>query len=105
MIQTGTDLTPGDDEGEPRGRRCIFCGAPADSREHIFPDWINNIFNPQAIGPIDCEVVQYSPDGTSVRTHPAGQVAGLRHRIVCSECNGSEHGGWMSDLDPYSAPI
>ena len=24
-------------------RTCIFCGAKADSYEHIFPDWLNQV--------------------------------------------------------------
>jgi hypothetical protein len=25
-------------------RKCIFCGNPAGSGEHVFPDWLNKVF-------------------------------------------------------------
>ncbi|MGD0945352.1 MAG: hypothetical protein ABR972_13925 [Acidimicrobiales bacterium] len=90
---------------ETTARQCIFCSNPADSYEHIFANWINKIFDPKAIGPIGCEVVQYSPDGTIVRAYQASQVAGHRHRIVCSDCNGDKRGGWMSDLEGDISPL
>jgi hypothetical protein len=86
-------------------RVCLFCDHKANSREHIFPDWINKIFNPNAIGPVDAEVVQYGPDGTVVNTWPTKKVAGHRHRIVCECCNGSTQQGWMCDLEGEVSPI
>lgn len=75
------------------GRLCIFCGARADSKEHIFPDWINRLiltdeFEGMAFTIERGELVER-------RTHRTNQAAGDRARIVCRRCNN----GWLSDLE------
>jgi hypothetical protein len=45
-------------------RTCIFCGAKADTEEHVFPDWIGKVIvNPQ----LEVEAVEISEDGHAVR--------------------------------------
>ena len=74
-------------------RACIFCGAKADTKEHIFPDWINRL-----ITTADFEGIAFTIDRgeiTEQRTHRATRAAGMKARIVCRACNN----GWMSDLE------
>jgi hypothetical protein len=63
---------------------CIFCGAPADSREHLFPDWVGEEFR-RRFGPVDVRD----------RTGPYGTIIGapkvnIRIKCVCADCNN----GW-----------
>jgi hypothetical protein len=74
-------------------RRCIFCGARADSYEHVFPDWINRVIVNQEI---DSEFFSVA-DGKveDARNYKTNKAAGLRAKIVCKRCN---H-GWMAELE------
>ncbi len=78
-------------------RKCLFCDHTANSREHIFPDWVNTIFPPVPGG--GAEVVQYSANGTIVNKWPSNKVAGHRAKVVCKCCNGAIKPGWMSELE------
>jgi hypothetical protein len=81
------------------GRTCIFCGAKADSKEHIFPDWIN-----QLILTTDFEGMAFTIERGKLieqRTHRACKAAHVSARIVCGDCN---H-GWMSNLEGAARPL
>lgn len=89
---------------DTQGRQCIFCDHRANSYEHIFPDWINNIFPPDKIGPVDSQHVQVVPsdaDASWIRNFPAKKLAQQTARIVCCCCNG----GWMSDMESRARPL
>jgi hypothetical protein len=80
-------------------RVCVFCGARADSREHIFPDWLNDLL----IG--DEFQTEYSSiqlgQIAEERKYPSKRGAGHRSRVVCTSCNNH----WMSDLEKAAKPI
>ncbi len=80
-------------------RRCIFCGAKANSYEHIFPDWINRVI---VNTKLDAEAFAIA-DGKveESRRYVAKKAANLKAKIVCSACNE----GWMSDLETAIAPL
>lgn len=83
---------------EDPGRQCIFCDHTANSREHIFPDWINTIFPPGKIGPVDAiqvQVVTGQPEASTHHTYAANKLAQQTAKIVCCCCNG----GWMSTME------
>jgi hypothetical protein len=89
---------------ENSGRQCIFCDHPANSYEHIFPDWINKIFPPGKIGPvasISTQVVIGNDDATNQKTFPANKLAQLTAKIVCCCCNG----GWMGDMEGRASQL
>lgn len=80
-------------------RRCIFCGAKADSYEHVFPDWINRVI---VNDKLDAEFFSVA-DGKieEARSYTAGKAAGLRARIVCGPCNR----GWMAQLEQAASSL
>ncbi len=73
-------------------RTCIFCGAKADSYEHIFPDWIDRLI---VVEGIEAERFRFeSGEVQENRSYMTNRAASQRAKIVCKGCN---H-GWMSDL-------
>ncbi|MFK4694207.1 hypothetical protein [Streptomyces pristinaespiralis] len=72
---------------------CVFCGAPANSREHVIPQWISRSVLEANPG-IDQNTVVLAGDGQAVRdfTHRFGESA---VKIVCATCNN----GWMNGLE------
>ena len=79
-------------------RTCVFCGAPADSQEHVWPNWAAPLLADEGPLPHFHQVIQegrpaeerrYSKDAYSVTVG-----------IVCERCNN----GWMSDLESRAKP-
>jgi hypothetical protein len=60
---------------------CIFCGAPADSKEHIIPSWIS-----KRLG-IKTFLTQTSSGGRVVPQKRPISFASHRKRIFCTGCN------------------
>lgn len=71
--------------------RCIFCGERANSREHLFPDWLNEVLPNYA-----SVTVQHGS-----RTWQAKESASQRVAVVCEGCNT----GWMSELERSTRPL
>ena len=79
-------------------KKCIFCGARADSREHLFSEWIREFM-----------ANTWIPNRTGDRTHVlAGAVPwkssdpiNVRVRCVCVPCNNK----WMGDIDAEASKI
>jgi hypothetical protein len=78
-------------------RTCVFCGRPADSREHLFSDWMHKVLPSQE--PM-LHFRQLGKDGAT-RREWARRPFRDKVRFVCCGCNG----GWMSDLEKYAAPL
>jgi hypothetical protein len=74
-------------------RLCIFCGKPADDKEHVWPDWalqrLKGKRQPMK-GFIGKRKIEFG-----------GSNPHLRIRCVCGECN---H-GWMSQLENINIPV
>jgi hypothetical protein len=81
------------------GRRlCIFCKARANSREHIFPNWLNDLI---VVDGADAhQFLVLSGELTGQRSYPARSVASQTARVVCRACNN----GWMSKLEADAKP-
>jgi hypothetical protein len=71
-------------------RFCIFCANPADSREHLYPDWILQTLE-------DRRPFRQRLGNGSYRIF-SGEIT---IRCVCSKCN---H-GWMSTLENSLTPL
>lgn len=63
------------------GAPCIFCGAPADSKEHVVPSWIS-----RRLG-IKTFLTQTSTGGRVVPQKQPISFASHRKRIFCTGCN------------------
>lgn len=79
-------------------RTCVFCGAPADSQEHVWPNWAAPMLADQGPLPHLHQIIQegrpneerrYSKDAYSVTVG-----------VVCERCNN----GWMSALEERAKP-
>lgn len=75
--------------GQPR--RCIFCAAPADSREHFWPDWII-----ERVKPSKHSAFKFNVQGREFISRNRDLVV----RCVCDSCNK----GWMSKLESLVVP-
>ena len=77
------------------GRACIFCGSPANSKEHLLPRWLESIL------PADEQVIHTRQVGDDEPRRWEAKPFGERSKIVCESCN---H-GWMSKLEEASKPL
>lgn len=81
-------------------RRCIWCGGTNLTKEHGFPNWLNNVFAP----PEDNYTVQ---SVSQLRDLPERTVRFASRRIdhrlgvCCGTCNS----GWMARLEDRAKPI
>lgn len=87
-------------------RTCVFCGARADSKEHVFPNWLNGVFD--QIPTLDKSGGAWERGslvfGTGVHQHQdwlVRDIASVTTRYVCRGCNG----GWMSTLEVRARPL
>jgi hypothetical protein len=78
-------------------RACIFCGAHADSKEHLLPRWLQDVL------PSDDLVVHFREIGSREAERREWERKPFREktRFVCEACNG----GWMSRLESESKPL
>lgn len=94
------------------GNKCIFCGDPADSREHITPEWLQELLPKQQDVNHTQGITQFDASGGSFDLGPtqreihSGPTMRRRLPVVCAErCNG----GWMSRLEravkPWLGPM
>jgi hypothetical protein len=72
-------------------RQCLFCPDPANTKEHLWPEWI--LESLQAAQPIRHTIGKKPPfyvDNPEVKV-----------RAACKKCNE----GWMSDLEVLNRPL
>jgi hypothetical protein len=74
---------------------CIFCGKPANSGEHLLPDWLRTVL------PSDDPVVHYRMAGGVKEKSWTKKPFKEQTWVVCDDCN---H-GWMCDLEGLVKPI
>jgi hypothetical protein len=89
------------------GNRCIFCGDPADSREHVFGKWLQKWVDADLTGGHQWSVTRYDASGNGLVVSPpvfeyrGGGPMTLKLPVVCAKrCNG----GWMSRLEKSMEP-
>lgn len=98
-------------QARKQGQRCMFCGDPVGSQEHVWPRWLRKHTG------LDCSGVNHtqrqqeivmggSPRRTmirqpSVKVH-SGATVSRKLPVVCRDrCNG----GWMSRLEIQAMPL
>lgn len=72
-------------------RQCLFCDSPANSREHVWPEWVLNRLNVQ-------DVIRHKMGNDPERLLPNPEQ---KVRAVCKPCNE----GWMSNLEQKNIPL
>lgn len=71
-------------------RVCMFChcdGQPL-TREHVYPDWLSKLFDPNLVGTNEVK-------GENINRVWQGAVFQQKVKLVCAECNN----GWMSSVE------
>ena len=76
---------------KPPGR-CIFCGGFGLSKEHLFSDWLRELFPRSAD---DTHSIGEKDEAPWRLTHRQGHSGTKKFRAVCKKCNN----GWMSVAD------
>jgi hypothetical protein len=75
------------------GRLCVFCGSPADSREHVFAERLC-----RRAGATKFPVISgLSTEGQLPMTRNEHQIESVQVRHVCAVCNNT----WMNDLESW----
>lgn len=72
-------------------RQCLFCDNAANSREHVWPEWVLNRLNVR-----DEIRHKMGNDSELLLPNPAQKV-----KAVCKTCNE----GWMSNLEQNNIPL
>lgn len=83
---------------------CAFCqGGPPFRDEHVIPEWISRLVNPdREIRDIHKVLIADPLTGErSLVRQDEGAVANLKTRDVCKKCNE----GWMHDLEDEVSPF
>lgn len=87
-------------------KKCIFCGMPANSEEHIFSNWLRSILPNNAdhytyykggenlVELTGAALLSWLFSSPILSTKRQGPVRNRRERVVCVECNT----GWMSRI-------
>jgi hypothetical protein len=71
-------------------KECAFCSHYADSREHVFSDWMLGMLPPKQRYIFTERVVKRDE-----YVRYAGKKIKIKAKVVCTTCNN----GWMSDLE------
>ena len=74
---------------------CIFCPNEADSKEHVWPEWLLDLLSQGKRREITIEM------GRGGVKKWSGPSAAIDPRIVCEDCNSK----WMSRLETQAKPI
>lgn len=78
-------------------RTCIFCKGKADSKEHLFPHWLDRDFE-QLKG--TAMPVTHRIDGVET-SRPNWKIAHVEIKCVCRSC----YSGWMGSLEGRVKPL
>ncbi len=84
-----------------RFETCIFCGAAADSKEHILPKWIHRRLRP--IENAKAPYIFEHPDGTEELVVPVASspITTFTSSSVCKSCNNK----WMGTIVNHAKPL
>lgn len=80
-------------------RTCIFCGAEARTREHVFPSWLEPLLPGEGAFHVERQHEELGADPL-LQTWGSNALD-LTVRRVCGDCNN----GWMSELEAECKPL
>ena len=90
--------------------RCIFCGGASGSsmsKEHVFPDWLRQVFprsqsDTHTHGTVSwAGLTQGGLVPVTIRQKKQGHVSTKKVRVVCTRCNN----GWLSGIEESTKPL
>ena len=76
---------------KPEVRKCLFCGATADSQEHVFAEWLTKRMRARNQ---KFQAAVFNGE-TGLKTYGWTTPGKYRTKQVCDDCNN----GWMSQLE------
>ena len=84
-------------------RTCIFCGQPAGSKEHVFPNWLNSVLPSLAAGEkAEWGYSESKPAAEfELRSWTKPNIASQVTKHVCHDCNT----GWMAEMEGRIKPL
>ncbi len=91
----------------PTPEGCIFCGGGPSSKQHIIPDWLQNVIPRTTDGRHTLEThhnyddVNKKYNTTKFSAYKQGHPGTQKKRKVCIPCNG----GWMSKVEDTAKPL
>jgi hypothetical protein len=93
----GSGRAPAHTGAYSHGVPCVFCGRSPDTKEHIFPRWLDR-YLPNGRRQ-ELEQARYGTGGYDITRSSVGLDFTVRK--VCARCNG----GWMSALEADSIDV
>jgi hypothetical protein len=75
-------------------RKCLFCQNPADSREHVLPQWLHRCVSAETGGKFPVQVGRYV-EGQGNLDEKKFVSLNFQAKIVCTICNN----GWMAAME------
>jgi hypothetical protein len=91
----------------PSRKTCIFCGSTEMSAEHLYPDWLRQLYpvskksRHSTLNVSIRDETSATPGvSKSQRSHPRA-INQIKAKVVCRKCNT----GWMSRLESDAKPI
>jgi len=91
----------------PFSKQCIFCEQTAQSREHVYPKWIQKYILPvdamtlhKVARPINDQSLKLGPAGRG-KMFRTGDALSQKAKVVCNACNN----GWMSEIESETEEI
>jgi len=87
-------------------KKCIFCGSPNLTKEHIFSRWTHRYMPPRAKGRVLSQVGTLYPDKDARRlVKLPGQVRDWQIKCVCGGNDSTCNNGWMRKIEDRAKPI
>lgn len=86
--------------------KCIFCGSPNLTREHVFSRWTHKFLSPRKTGKALSYVGTSYVDrvvGEAIKL--PGQVRDWKVRCVCGGTHLTCNGGWMRAIEDRARPL
>jgi hypothetical protein len=81
-------------------RECIFCGAPANSEEHVWPNWMRHFEKRKGVKHMHRKASVHT-DFKVVVKHERRSGRAVTLNITCTRCNN----GWISIVDANAKGI
>jgi hypothetical protein len=86
--------------------KCIFCGSPDITREHIFSRWTHKFMAPRKTGRVTSQIGTLFPDKDERRlVKLRGQVRDWQVKCVCGGLHSTCNNGWMRGIEDSARPI
>jgi hypothetical protein len=85
--------------------KCVFCGSPNITKEHIFSRWTHKYMAPRKAGRVTSQIGTLFPDRDERRlVKLRGQVRDWQIKCVCGGLHSTCNNGWMRGIEDNARP-